>query len=63
MTEIGAYVVYALFSVKGAIYLLNNKPLKLVDPFMYFGSNISSYESNVNILSGKSRSAIALSTI
>ena len=28
---------------------LNGKHLKLVDPFMYFGSNISFTESNVKI--------------
>ena len=36
------------FNQDGAI-LLNDKPLKLVDQFIYLGSNISSIEINVNI--------------
>ena len=34
------------------------KPRKLVDPFTYLGSNISSTESEVNIRRGKPRTAI-----
>ena len=37
-----------LFNQDGAI-LLNGKPLKLVDQFIYLGSNILSTENNVNI--------------
>ena len=37
---------------------LNGKPLKLVDPFIYLGSNISSTESNVNIRIGQVWTAI-----
>ena len=33
----------------GSICSLNHKPLKLVDPFVSLGSNISSTESEVNI--------------
>ena len=33
----------------GAIFSLNDKPLKLLDQFVQFSSNISSTESNVNI--------------
>ena len=33
--------------------LLNCKPLKLLDQFIYFGSNISSTENDVNIRKGK----------
>ena len=36
----------------------NNKPLKLGDYFIYFGSNISSTESDVNKCRGKARIAI-----
>ena len=32
---------------------VNDNPLKLIDQFIYFGINISSTESNVNIRSGK----------
>ena len=37
------------FKQDGAISILRGKPLKFVDKFTYFGSNISSIESNVNI--------------
>ena len=37
------------FNQDGTIPLLDGKPLKLVDKFMYLGSNISSNESTVNI--------------
>ena len=37
----------------GAIFTLNDKPLKLVDQFTYLSSNISSTESDVNIRIGK----------
>ena len=36
------------FNQNDAISSLNKKPLKLVDQFIYFGSNISSTESDVN---------------
>ena len=34
---------------KDSVISLNDKPLKLVDQFIYLGSNISSTESNVNV--------------
>ena len=37
----------------GSIYSLNGKSMKLVDKFIYFGSNISFAESDVNIGEGK----------
>ena len=37
------------FNQDGAISSLNGMSLKLVDHFIYLGSNISSTESNVNI--------------
>ena len=37
------------FNQDGAILPLNGKPLKLVNQFKYFGSNILSTENNVNI--------------
>ena len=52
------------FSEDGAISALNGKPLKLVDPFIYLGSNISSTKSDVNNHIGKAWTAIdRLSTI
>ena len=45
------------FDQYGAI-LVNTKPLKWVDQFKYFGSNISSTESDINIRFGNSRTAI-----
>ena len=48
-------VVYSLFIAdhgkmqKGIIFTLSGKPSKLVDKFLYLGSNISSSESDVNI--------------
>ena len=41
---------FICFYQDGAIFSLNVKPLKLVNPFIYFSSNISSPESDVNIL-------------
>ena len=46
------------FNQDDAISSLNGKPLKLVDPFIYLGSNISSIESNVNLNIGKVWTAI-----
>ena len=37
------------FKQDGVISTLNEKPLKINDQFTYFGSNISSTESSVNI--------------
>ena len=37
----------------GAISSLDGKSLKLVDQFIYFGSNISSTESNDNTCRGE----------
>ena len=44
---------FMCFSPDGAISLSNGKPLKLIDQFIYFGSNISSIESSFNIFRGK----------
>ena len=41
------------FKQKGAISTLNVNPLKLVDQINYFGSNISSTESDIKIYIGK----------
>ena len=49
---------FIIFNQDGAISLLNGKPLKLVDKFIYLGSNISSAESNVNIHISKAWTAI-----
>ena len=37
---------------------LNGKPLKIVDQFIYLGRNISSTESDINILIAKAWTAI-----
>ena len=37
------------FKQEGTISNLGSKPLKLVDPFFYHGSNILSTESDVNV--------------
>ena len=42
----------------GAISSLSGGSIKLVDQFIYLGSNISSTESDVNIRLGKAWSAI-----
>ena len=42
----------------GAISPINGQTLKLVDKFIYLGSNISSTESDVNICIGKIRTTI-----
>ena len=44
---------FMCFNQDGTISSLNEKPLKLIDPFTYFGSNISSTESDLNIHIGK----------
>ena len=46
------------FNQDNAISSLNGKPLKLVDQFIYLGSNISSTKSDVNICIGKAWTAI-----
>ena len=52
------------FKQNGAISSVNGKPLKFVDQFVYFGSNISSTENDVNIHIDKTWTAIeSLSTI
>ena len=45
------------FKQDGAISSLNGKPLKLIDQFRYFGSNISARESDVNVDIGKALTA------
>ena len=39
---------FMCFKQNGAISVLNDKPLKLIDHFMYLGSNVSSTERDVN---------------
>ena len=39
---------YICFKQKGTIFTQHGRPLKLVNQFIYFSSNISSTESNVN---------------
>ena len=48
---------YIFFKQKGAISTLRGKPLKLVVLFKYFGGNISSTESDVNIRLAKAGNA------
>ena len=43
---------FMCFNRDGAIYSLNDKPLKLVDQFTYLGSYISSTEIETNIRIG-----------
>ena len=38
-----------LYDITNGVISFNVKPLKLVDQFIYLGSNISSTESDVNI--------------
>ena len=49
---------FMCFNQNGVIKSLNNKPLKMVDNFIYLGSNISSTESDVNIRIGKAWAAM-----
>ena len=49
---------FMCFNQDSVISLLDGKPLKLVDEFTYLGSNISSTESDVNIVIGKAWTAI-----
>ena len=52
------------FKQLGAISTLNGKPVKFVNRLTYLDSNISSAESNVNINTGKTWTAIGrLSTL
>ena len=46
------------FNQDGAIFSLNSKPQKLVDLFIYLGSNIASTESDINLRIGKACTAI-----
>ena len=46
-------IEFMCFKQDEAISTLNGKPLKLVDQFIYLGSNISFTESIVNIHLGK----------
>ena len=46
------------FNKEGVISRLNDKPLKLVDQFIYLGSNISSTDSDVHICIDKAWTAI-----
>ena len=40
---------YMCFKHEGAVFTLNDGPLKLVDKFKYLGSSVSSNESDINI--------------
>ena len=51
-------VQYMCFKQKGVISTQSGKPLKFADQFTYFGSNISSNESDVNIRLAKVSNAI-----
>ena len=54
---------FLLLQLYPAISTLNDKPLKLVDYFIYLSSNISSSESDFNLRIGKAWTAIdSLST-
>ena len=53
-------IEFVSFNQDGAISSLNGKFLKLVDQFIYLGSDISSTESDVNICIGKALTAILL---
>ena len=46
---------FMCFNQDGAISLLNVKPLKLIDHFIYLGCNRSSTESDVNIRMDKAQ--------
>ena len=50
--------IYMSRNERGTISSLNGQPLKLVDYFIYLGSNISSMESDINIYIGKAGTAI-----
>ena len=52
------YFIRAITILNGAITTLNGKPTKLVDLFIYLGSNISSTKSDVNICIGRVGTAI-----
>ena len=49
---------FVSFNRDSAMSSLNDKPLKLVDQFIYLGSNISSTENDVNICIGRVWTAI-----
>ena len=49
---------YMCFKWEGTISTLSGRSLKLVDKFKYFGSNVSSTESDINIYPVKAWTAI-----
>ena len=49
---------YMCFNQKGEISTINGDSLKLVDKFMYFGSNVSSTGNDINMHLAKAWSAI-----
>ena len=51
---------FMCFNQDDAISLLNGKPQKLVDQFIYLGSNIPSTESDVKIRINKAWTAISI---
>ena len=51
-------IEFMCFKEERAIFTLRGKPLNLVDQFTYLSSNISSTESDVNILLTKALAAI-----
>ena len=54
---------FMCFKHKGALSTQSGKPLKLVDQFIYLGSNISSTESDVKISLTKAWNAIDMLAI
>ena len=49
---------FMCFNQDAVIFTLNGKHLKIVDQFIYLGSDISSTESDVNIHIGEELTAI-----
>ena len=47
-----------MYSFQGGALTLNETPLKLMEHFIYIGSNISSTKSNIRIRIGKVETAI-----
>ena len=46
---------YMWFNKKGDIFILNRGFLKLVDKFIYLGSNVSSTENDITVQLAKAR--------
>ena len=43
-------IEFMCFKQEGTMFILRGKPRKFIDQFAYLGTNISSTESNTNIL-------------